>query len=218
MLRILITAGATREPLDPVRYISNRSSGKMGYALVRAAKKRGLFVTLITGHADILPPKTNKIIHIETALEMKRAVMKHICQNDIFVMCAAVADYRAATYSRKKIKHRNKEWILRLIRNPDILKSTISCAPHIYRVGFALETHAPYENAKQKLKSKKLDMIVLNCISKKNKVLGLDVSQAGFLMANGAKEELPMMTKNKLAQILIDRILKNRDTGSLSKI
>jgi len=213
MLRILITAGATREPLDPVRYISNRSSGKMGYALVRAAKKRGLYVTLITGPADILPPKTNKIIHIETALEMKRAVMKHIRQNDIFIMCAAVADYRARTYVRKKMKRHDKEWVLRLIRNPDILKSTISCAPHIYRVGFALETHAFYENAKQKLKSKKLDMIILNCISKNNKVLGLDVSQASFLMANGAKEELPMMTKNKLAQILIDRILKNRDQG-----
>jgi len=215
MLRILITAGATREPLDPVRYISNRSSGKMGYALVRAAKKRGLYVTLISGSADILPPKTDKIIHIETALEMKRAVMKHIRRSDIFIMCAAVADYRAATYLRKKMKRHDKEWVLRLIRNPDILRSTISLAPHVLRVGFALETHAPYENAKKKLKSKKLDMIVLNYINKNNKVLGLEKSQASFLMANGEKEDLPLMTKNKLAKILIDRILQNRDRGNL---
>ncbi|MGN0903223.1 MAG: bifunctional phosphopantothenoylcysteine decarboxylase/phosphopantothenate--cysteine ligase CoaBC, partial [Succinivibrio sp.] len=170
-MKVLITAGPTQEALDPVRYISNHSSGKMGYALAHAALQMGAEVTLVSGPVNIEPPHGVRLISVKTAVEMLNAVEAFVASTDIFIGCAAVADYRAQTVSPVKIKKTgdNEEMTITLVRNPDIIATVASresCRP--FTVGFAAETNSGESYAKDKLERKKLDLIVLNDVSDKS--------------------------------------------------
>jgi phosphopantothenoylcysteine decarboxylase/phosphopantothenate--cysteine ligase len=159
-LRVTITAGPTREALDPVRYISNHSSGKMGYALARAAAEAGAHVTLISGPTNLMPPERVQLIAVESAQQMLVACQTH--PGDIFIGVAAVADYRAAEPAPHKIKKQAEALSLQLVRNPDILAAMAACNPRPFCAGFAAETENLAANAQAKLHSKKVDMIFAN--------------------------------------------------------
>lgn len=166
--RLTITAGPTREHLDPVRYITNHSSGKMGYALARAAKLMGAEVTLVSGPVNIVAPNVDKLHKVVTAEDMLNAVMKDIKDCDIFIGCAAVADYRPTESVDHKIKKSNIELTLTFVRNPDILASVAALKDGPFTVGFAAETQNVSEYAKDKLQRKKLDMIAANDVSQQD--------------------------------------------------
>jgi len=172
--KILITAGPTREPIDPVRFLTNHSSGKMGYALARAAVNAGAEVTLISGPTHLEKPQNLKQININTAEEMYDAVMENIEFNQIFISTAAVADYRPSEFQSEKIKKTNSEQILNLKLNKDILLAVSKLKNKPFLVGFAAETHNLLENATQKLKSKNLDIIIANQVGLKNQRGGFD--------------------------------------------
>lgn len=163
---IVITAGPTQEAIDPVRYISNHSSGKMGYALAEAATQLGAKVTLITGPTTIAPPSTvDRLVSVTTAQEMLDAANQHCIKADIFIGCAAVADYRLEEVSAQKIKKTTDSLTLSLIKNPDIVSTVKQNHPELFVVGFAAETDNLLQHAKQKLKAKNLDLIIANQIS-----------------------------------------------------
>ncbi|MBW1804603.1 MAG: bifunctional phosphopantothenoylcysteine decarboxylase/phosphopantothenate--cysteine ligase CoaBC, partial [Deltaproteobacteria bacterium] len=207
-MRILITAGPTREPIDPVRFLSNRSSGKMGYALARAAHRRGSDVILISGPTALKPPPGLSVVSVETAEEMKTAVFEHCNQQDVIIKAAAVSDYRPDERSGKKIKKQEGGRHLRLERNPDILaelgerRGETSCI----LVGFAAETEDLLENAAEKLRRKNLDMIVANDVSRDDAGFQVDTNMVRILFRDGHREELPLMTKDALADHLLDRV------------
>jgi phosphopantothenoylcysteine decarboxylase/phosphopantothenate--cysteine ligase len=185
-MRFLITAGPTREPIDAVRYISNFSSGKMGYALAKEAVRRGHSVILISGPLSLTLSRkgrgNNPIIHqIETAREMKKAVLKYIPQADCLIMAAAVSDYRPAHTLKGKMKKSHKEISLKLVRNPDILKEIGAKTRNKILVGFALETKNLLKYARAKVREKRLDYIVANPAS----VIGRDSSDAMVLDKHG---------------------------------
>jgi len=159
---ILITAGPTREMIDPVRFLSNRSSGKMGYALAHAALDLGAHVTLVSGPTALTPPKGAKCISVISADDMLNAVMKLIDTVDVFIACAAVSDYKPAGIASQKIKKTDDNLTLNLVRTPDILKTVASLNPKPVCVGFAAETHNIENYAFNKLKAKHLDMVVAN--------------------------------------------------------
>jgi len=161
-IKILVTAGPTREYIDPIRYISNPSTGKMGYLIAEYAKKIGFDVILITGPTYIEPPKMVKLVKVESAREMEKEILKYFTEVDLLIMCAAVSDWRPYRKFKNKIKIK-KEWNLKLVPNPDILKKVSKIKKENQKiVGFALETENIIENAKKKLKEKKLDLIVGN--------------------------------------------------------
>lgn len=166
--KIMITAGPTREHLDPVRYITNHSSGKMGYALARAASLMGADVTLVSGPVNITPPTVTDLHNVVTAEDMYNAVMDNVQNCDIFIGCAAVADYRPTESVDHKIKKSNIELTLTFIRNPDILASVAALENGPFTVGFAAETQNVSHYAKDKLQRKKLDMIAANDVSQKD--------------------------------------------------
>lgn len=174
-LRVLITAGPTREFIDPVRFLSNRSSGKMGFALAQAAAKMGAKVTLVSGPVKLSRPQGVTEIRVESAQQMQQAILAEVDKVDIFISTAAVADYRVETISDQKIKkHQNpREWSLKLIQNPDILAGVAQLKNRPFCVGFAAETEQLYENAKNKLKDKKIDLIAVNDVSQTD--IGFDV-------------------------------------------
>ncbi|MBI2942347.1 MAG: bifunctional phosphopantothenoylcysteine decarboxylase/phosphopantothenate--cysteine ligase CoaBC, partial [Chloroflexi bacterium] len=160
--RVVVTAGGTREPIDPVRYLTNRSSGKMGYAVAEAARDRGADVTLVTA-ASLEPPAGVRLVRVETALDMQRALDAAMVGADVLVMAAAVADYRVATIAAQKIKKGEADLTLHLVRNPDILAGL---AGHpAFKIGFAAETEHLLENAAEKLRQKGLQMIVANDVT-----------------------------------------------------
>lgn len=163
--RVVITAGPTREPLDPVRYISNHSSGKMGYALARAAIEAGATVDLVSGPVALTAPDRVQLHNVTTAKEMLDACMQLVNDCDIFIGCAAVADYRPVTAAEQKIKKSEEEMSLQLVRNPDVLAQITNCSPKPFSVGFAAETEKLREHAIGKLERKNLDMIVANDVS-----------------------------------------------------
>ena len=166
--RITITAGPTREHLDPVRYITNHSSGKMGFALAKAATAMGAEVTLVSGPVNLPPPKVKQVHKVVTAEEMQQAVMQNIDQCDIFIACAAVADYRPTESVDHKIKKSNIELTLTFVRNPDILASVAAIENGPFTLGFAAETQDVSRYAKDKLQRKKLDMIAANDVSQQD--------------------------------------------------
>jgi len=166
--RITITAGPTREHLDPVRYITNHSSGKMGFALAKAATAMGAEVTLVSGPVNLPPPTVKQVHNVVTAEEMQRAVMQNIDQCDIFIACAAVADYRPTESVDHKIKKSNIELTLTFVRNPDILASVAAIENGPFTLGFAAETQDVSRYAKDKLQRKKLDMIAANDVSQQD--------------------------------------------------
>ena len=208
-IKVLVTAAGTYEPIDPVRYIGNRSSGKMGYAIAEAAKKRGAEVILVSGPSALTPPEGVEFIGVESAAEMRDAVMEHFSEADMVIKAAAVADYRVRNVSDQKIKKNDEELTLVLEKNPDILKELgeKKRAGQIL-VGFAAETQNLLEYAKSKLEKKNLDMIVANDVSRKDAGFNTDTNVVKLLYRNGAIEELPIMTKHKLADELLNRVLK----------
>ena len=209
---VLITAGPTKEPIDPVRFITNRSSGKMGYSLAEAAIDAGAIVTLITGPVDIEPPMKCNTIPVETAKEMHEAVMHHVNKKDIYIGTAAVSDYRPARKNETKLKKDDKgsPLILELVENQDILKSVSELDERPYVVGFAAETNDLIENAKTKFKNKGLDLVVANDVSDKS--IGFDSDDnAVTLITKRRNLAIEKESKRKIAKKIIKLIAEEID-------
>jgi phosphopantothenoylcysteine decarboxylase/phosphopantothenate--cysteine ligase len=202
---IVVTAGGTQEPVDPVRYISNRSSGKMGYAMAEAARDRGAKVTLVTAPVSLLEPAGVEVVKINTAQEMLRAVEKATRQADALVMAAAVADYRPAKAAKDKIKKGESGLTLKLECTQDILGSVKG---NFIKVGFAAESSNLVENAKQKLKQKELDFIVANDITTKNSGFGTETNRVTIIDRQGKVDSLPLMPKREVADKVLDKVAK----------
>jgi phosphopantothenoylcysteine decarboxylase / phosphopantothenate---cysteine ligase len=205
--KLLITAGPNREPLDPVRYLSNRSSGKMGYALARAAIRRGAEVALISGPTELEPPAGARLTSITTAAEMRHAVLEEFSGCTALIMAAAVSDYRPVDFARKKIKRGEGPIELRLEPNPDILKEISARKNGKMLVGFAAETGELVANAAKKLKDKNLDMIVANNVSEAGAGFDVDTNVATILDRAGTVRSLPLMSKDELAEQILDHLL-----------
>ena len=203
--KVLITAGPTREPLDPVRYLTNRSSGKMGYAIAEAAAVMGAQVVLVSGPTQLSVSDKIKRIDIETAEQMLSAVSAEVKGCDIFIAAAAVADYRLKEIATKKMKKQGSGLHLELEQNPDILATTSIANPDLFSVGFAAETNDVIEYATAKLKRKQLNMIVANQVGI-NKGFDKDSNQVDILTANGEHITLPEMNKKQLAFDILDII------------
>ncbi|HWQ13066.1 MAG TPA: bifunctional phosphopantothenoylcysteine decarboxylase/phosphopantothenate--cysteine ligase CoaBC [Roseiflexaceae bacterium] len=202
--RVVVTAGGTHEPIDPVRYVGNRSSGRMGYALAAEARDRGAHVTLISGPAHLPPPAAVELVRVETALEMQQAVHRAIDGADLLIMNAAVADFRPAELAARKIKKGDDEELqLRLVRNPDILAG-IAARRDLLKVGFAAETHDLLAYAREKLIRKGLDMIVAN---EAVASIGAEDLQA-TLITDEAVERLPLLPKEQAASAVLDALLR----------
>jgi phosphopantothenoylcysteine decarboxylase/phosphopantothenate--cysteine ligase len=203
--KVLVTAGPTREAIDPVRFISNESSGKMGYALAQAALNRGAEVTLVTGPTRIAPPSGVKVVPVSTAQGMHKAVLKALPKSDIVVMAAAVADYRVLNPSKSKIKKTNGELSLRLTRNPDILGDILRRKKTSQKVvGFAAETDDLRRNAAEKWKRKPCDLLVANRVGGRKGAFNSDENEL-LVFARGRVE--PLVLKRDLKSRLADRIM-----------
>lgn len=208
--RVLVSAGGTLEPIDPVRYIANRSSGKMGYALANAANARGAQVTLVTTKGDLPVPRGIQVEKVVTAAEMEAVLLKHFPTADITIMAAAVADYRVAQISSQKIKKKNETWELKLLKNPDILKhlGQIKRADQ-YLVGFAAETDELLKNATDKLLAKNVDLLVANDVSRSDIGFGADENQVLLLRPQKEVKTTPKVTKERLAHKILDEVLSS---------
>lgn len=204
---VLITAGPTREPLDPVRFLSNRSSGKMGYSLAKVAHRRGAEVTLISGPTSLIPPYGVHYVTVERAEEMRREVISSFKNATIGIMTAAVSDWRPEV-SPHKIKKDGSELILRLKENPDILKEMGQRKEGRILVGFAAETEDVLENGKKKLIEKNLDMVVINDLNVKGAGFEVNTNAVTVLDRQGKISELPLMSKIEVAERIIDKILE----------
>jgi phosphopantothenoylcysteine decarboxylase/phosphopantothenate--cysteine ligase len=211
--RILITAGPSREPLDPVRYISNRSSGKMGYALARAALRRGAEVVLVSGPTALEAPAGARVIGVTTALEMRAAALHEFAGCTTLIMAAAVADYHPVTAAVKKIKKGSGPVELCLAPNPDILGELGAKKDGKFLVGFAAETEDLTANAEKKLKAKNLDMIVANDVTREGSGFDGDTNVAAILDRNGVERALPLMSKDELADQILDHMLALKGKG-----
>jgi phosphopantothenoylcysteine decarboxylase/phosphopantothenate--cysteine ligase len=205
--RIIITAGATREPIDPVRFISNHSSGKMGIALARSAWRRGAEVKLIAGHVDIPIPREIPTVNAATVEDMARSVGESLPSADVLIMAAAPSDFRPASAAPEKIKKGKSVPRVDLEPTTDILKSTIARRKKkSVIVGFALETTDGLKNATAKLKSKDLDLVVLNNAKEAGAGFGVDTNRVTVIGRDGNAEELELMSKTDLADVLLDRV------------
>ncbi len=200
---VVVTAGGTQEPIDPVRYLSNRSSGKMGYALAEAARDRGARVTLVTAPTSLPEPVGINVIQVSTAEEMRQAVENVTLRADALVMAAAVADYRPTKAAKDKIKKGKAGLTLKLERTPDILSSIKG---NLIKVGFAAESSHLVENAREKLKRKKLHLIVANDITASNSGFGTDTNRVTIVDRRGKTDELPLLTKREVADKVLDRV------------
>jgi phosphopantothenoylcysteine decarboxylase/phosphopantothenate--cysteine ligase len=205
---VLVTAGPTREPLDPVRFLSNRSSGKMGYEMAREAIARGARVVLVTGPVAIFPPAKAEVVRVETAAEMEAAVLREFPQADFVVMAAAVADFRFAATTGRKIKKPDLPDSLALVRTPDILKSLGGRKTTQFLVGFAAETENLRENALAKVKAKNLDFMVANDVAAEGVGFDSDDNQALLIDAAGAAAPTAKMSKRELSREIWDAIEK----------
>lgn len=208
--KILVTAGPTYEPIDPVRFIGNYSSGKMGFAIANAAALRGAEVTLVAGPVHLNTPRNVKRIDVKTAQQMFDAVQQQYAHVDAVVMAAAVADYTAVNPASHKIKreqHASDELALTLKKNPDILKSLGEKKSHQVLVGFALETNDGIANAQDKLRRKNLDFIVLNNPNDEGAGFNVDTNIVTIISRDGTAKELPRMSKFDVAQVLLDKVV-----------
>lgn len=203
--KIVVTAGGTSEAIDPVRYIGNRSSGKMGYALASAARDRGAEVTLVTTTTCLPETVGMQVIDVDTAAEMQKAVTAAIKNADALIMASAVADYQPKSIAASKIKKDSKDLILELVRTTDILAGVKG---DLIKVGFAAESEDLIANAKKKLKEKGLDLIVANDITDKDSGFGADTNKVVIIDKNGKIEELPLMNKREVADKILDRVAK----------
>lgn len=204
--RILVTAGPTREPFDPVRFITNYSSGKMGYAIARAARRRGAEVVLISGPTSLEPPPGVRLVNVESAREMFKAVMEHLNDATVVIKAAAVADYRPAVAASSKIKKRSGPLTLVLERNPDIIAEIGKRKGKRILVGFAMETENLLENALQKLKGKGMDLIVANELGVPGAGFQSDTNVVKLIQRDGSLETLPLMPKIDVANAILDRV------------
>jgi phosphopantothenoylcysteine decarboxylase/phosphopantothenate--cysteine ligase len=203
---VLVTAGPTHEPIDPVRYLGNRSSGKMGFALAREAARRGARVVLVAGPVNLPTPTGVERVDVETALEMEAAVHRNAAQAQVIVMAAAVADFRPEHAGAQKIKRERGVPEIALVANPDILAGLASLAPHALRVGFAAETEQLAEHAQQKLERKKADLLVANDVSRSDIGFGADDNEVTVYRREGAPLHLSRRAKDLLAADLIGLI------------
>ncbi|KFD42365.1 phosphopantothenoylcysteine decarboxylase [Peptococcaceae bacterium SCADC1_2_3] len=210
-LTVMVTAGGTKEPLDPIRHISNRSSGKMGYALARAALKRGAQVILISAPTGMSPPAGAKVIWVERAREMYEQVLTHASKADVVFKAAAVADYSPRFTANQKIKKKDEVYLLELEKTPDILfELGQRKQPHQILVGFAAETENLEENARRKLAQKNLDLIVANDVTQPGSEFGQDTNIVKIIYPDGKIISLPQMEKTVLAHHILDLVLPLR--------
>jgi len=200
---IVVTAGGTREPIDPVRYIGNRSSGKMGFALADAAKDRGAIVTFVT---TVTPPDAEKyddVRMVQTVAEMRGAVLDACESADVLIMAAAVSDFRVENPAPIKIKKHGKKLVLELVRTEDFL---LDLPDTFLKVGFAAETNDLMKNAEKKLKAKRLDFICANDVSAPDAGFAVDTNRVTMLFRDGRREELPLMSKREVAEKILDSV------------
>jgi len=202
--KLVVTAGGTQEPIDPVRHITNPSSGKMGYAIAEAARDRGAEVKLVTAPVSLPQPAGVKVIPVRTTLEMQKAVAKAVTKADALIMAAAVTDYQPKTMAKDKIKKDTLELKLELVRTPDILAEVKG---DFVKVGFAAESDDIVANAKKKLKNKKLDMIVANDITAADSGFGVDTNKVIIIDKKGKVEKLPLMSKREVADRILDGVV-----------
>ncbi len=208
--RILVTAGPTREALDPVRFISNHSSGKMGYALALMAKRRGATVTLISGPTALAAPRGVELVPVATAIEMRDAVLERLEKATVVIKAAAVADYRPAVCEPSKIKKKEGTMTLRLERNPDILSEVARRKEGRILVGFSMESDHLIENAREKLLKKGMDFIVANDVTEPGAGFQSDTNVVHILDRNGV-ESFPRMDKRDVAGVILDRVKRIRE-------
>ena len=204
---IIVTAGPTVESIDPMRYITNRSTGKMGYSIAKEAIERGADVTLITGPTNLTPPQNlKKLVKIESAKDMYEAVLENLDENDVVIKSAAVADYKPKNYSNKKIKKSDDDLVIELDRNKDIAQEIGKIKNNKILVGFAAETNDLIENASLKIKKKNLDFIVANDLTKEGAGFGVDTNIVKIIDKEGNITEYPKMKKEEVAIIILDKI------------
>ena len=228
--RVIVTAGGTQEPIDPVRYISNRSSGKMGYSLATEARNRGAHVILISGPVALSAPYGVELHHVNTALQMRDAVYDLITDADVLVMSAAVADFSPANPAKNKIKKSNTKGrgdedaetlSINLVQSPDILGGLADTLEgpmrqtqrHLIRVGFAAETDNIITNAQNKISRKQVDLLVANDVTRSDSGFGTDTNKVFIFHANGTIEDLPVMPKASVAAAIWDRIIPLLETN-----
>lgn len=203
---VLVTAGPTREALDPVRFLSNHSTGKMGYAIAKAAFLRGAKVTLVTGKTETPKPRFVDVVEVVSARQMYEAVMSRAAQQDILIMAAAVADYRPQNIAAEKIKKMDGDSVLPLERTDDILASAGAARrPGQFLCGFSMETEHMLENSRKKLEKKNIDMIVANNLRQEGAGFGVDTNIV-TLITKDSEESLPMLTKDEVAMKILDAI------------
>ena len=203
-MRILVTAGPTREPIDPVRYLSNRSSGKMGYAIANAGLAAGHDVVLVSGPTSLEAPGDARVVKVVSAADMLEAVRSNLDDCDALVMAAAIADWRPRRAASQKIKKADGVDRIELERTEDILEHVRDMKGHQVVVGFAAETENLIAEAERKLREKGLDMIVANDVSRDDVGFDVDTNKATLLYATGTTEDLPGMTKRELATRIVD--------------
>lgn len=207
-LRFLVTAGPTREPIDPVRFISNRSSGKMGFALAEAARDRGARVTLVSGPVALPDPPGVEVVRVETARDMLEAVLARAGEADAIIKAAAVADFRPARPSAHKLKKSSVAPVVELEPNTDILRELgRRKRPGQVLVGFAAETRDLLDNAQRKIREKNLDFIVLNDVSQPGAGFEVDTNIVTLVFPDGRAEPLPRMSKREVAEAILDRLV-----------
>jgi phosphopantothenoylcysteine decarboxylase/phosphopantothenate--cysteine ligase len=214
--RVLVTAGPTRESIDPVRFITNRSSGKMGYHLAAAARRRGAEVVLVSGPTGLTPPAGALYVPVESAEEMREAVLLHLPKTTIVIKAAAVGDYRVRQQASQKIKGK-RELTLDLVPNPDILAEVASRRTGAFIVGFAAETTDLAANARAKLEAKGIDLLVGNDVSRRD--IGFDADDNEVLLVDrwGGAEALPRMPKDAVADAILSRVLALRATARVQR-
>jgi phosphopantothenoylcysteine decarboxylase/phosphopantothenate--cysteine ligase len=204
---IIITAGPTIEAIDPMRYITNRSTGKMGYSIAKIAANRGANVTLITGPTNLeIPKNIKKVVKIESANDMYNAVLDNFNENQVVIQTAAVADYKPKVYSDKKIKKSDDDLVISLDRNKDIAYEIGKIKNDKILIGFAAETNDLLENAQNKIKKKNLDFIVANDLTKEGAGFGVDTNIVKIIDKCGNIEEFPKMKKEEVANVILDKV------------
>jgi phosphopantothenoylcysteine decarboxylase/phosphopantothenate--cysteine ligase len=206
-LTFLITAGPTREPIDAVRFISNPSSGRMGYALVEAARQAGHVARLVAGPTCLEPPQADEVVRVTTAQQMYEAVLARVADADVLIMAAAVADYRPKALIPGKLKKSDKPLSIELERTPDVLLGCARTKESRMHVGFAAEVDNVLENARAKLDAKNLDMIVANDLTEQGSGFDAETNRATLLWRDGRVEALPLMTKRALADHIIAAVV-----------
>jgi phosphopantothenoylcysteine decarboxylase/phosphopantothenate--cysteine ligase len=206
--RILITGGPTQEPIDPVRFITNRSSGKMGYALAKVASRRGAEVILVTGPTSLpIPRREIEVIPVQTAEEMRKAVLTRMERCSVVIKAAAVSDFRPKVMSQQKLKKAKASRSLELEKTKDILEEIGRKKGNRVLVGFAAETENLIANARKKLVEKNLDFIVVNDVTKPGAGFGLDTNQVKILYPSGKVKDLPLMSKEEVSQSILDDVV-----------